>query len=364
MKQLIDNGIVLVSQSNNTILTLDAYSTLLLEGTQLGLTAEELLDHSPEHLKRLFPHRSVTDIESLQADWHRAGFCVPPVPDGGFVVHIGTVPGVIKTNSPALGQLLDSCFDGLSPLDSDAAQTSLPCVHCWETTNPVGYGVQLNEEAVSWHSDIAQAVLEVVFLVSDAACLESERLAVLHAGGVERDGKVIILPAVAGSGKTTLTASLPSYGYRVLHDDILPVNPDLTLASLNYPLAIKSGSWSLLEPIYPELAKKPVLTRPNGISLKYLPLSGQQRVSVDTPLTANLIVQPQFDPDAEPGFVRCSPSEAVASIIGSKPWFHHPVQPDRVYAIVDWLQQLPAWKMNYRNTEEAVAMLDQILDQI
>ena len=50
----------------------------------------------------------------------------------------------------------------------------------------------------------------------------------LHAGAVIKGGKIILLPANHGQGKTTLTLSLAQNNYRCLSDDIVLIEPETT----------------------------------------------------------------------------------------------------------------------------------------
>ncbi|MGB1092751.1 MAG: hypothetical protein ACPGYX_11555, partial [Oceanobacter sp.] len=306
---------------------------------------------------------SVDDITSLQEEWHAAGLCVPVEKGELFYVQIGARQGAVRVACKTFADALKEIFPGYQTENSQERESNTS-VYCWETHNPPGYGIKADGEPVRWFRLLDHAILEAAFLLSDAACKESERLCVLHAAGIERDGRVIILPAVAGSGKTTLTASLPFYGYRILNDDILPVNLDYTLSTLDFPAAIKRGSWHLLSEMYPELSRLRTLTRINEVELKYLPIAAQNRVATTECLAPDVIVQPRFMPEIEPALHPCSPTEAVASIIGASPWFEHPVQVDRVFQVSGWLEKIPAWKINYRSTEEAVAMLDQVLEML
>jgi len=48
----------------------------------------------------------------------------------------------------------------------------------------------------------------------------------LHAGAVVKEGKIILLPASHGHGKTTLALSLTGNNYRCLSDDIVLIEPE------------------------------------------------------------------------------------------------------------------------------------------
>lgn len=50
----------------------------------------------------------------------------------------------------------------------------------------------------------------------------------LHAGAVVKDGKIILLPANHGQGKTTMTLNLTGNHYRCLSDDIVLIEPETT----------------------------------------------------------------------------------------------------------------------------------------
>lgn len=72
----------------------------------------------------------------------------------------------------------------------------------------------------------------------------------VHAGGVERDGVGVVLPAAMESGKTTLTAGLVRAGFRYLTDEAVAVDR-ATQALVPYPkpMSLDPGSW----PLFPEL---------------------------------------------------------------------------------------------------------------
>ena len=66
---------------------------------------------------------------------------------------------------------------------------------------------------------IARTVAELV----EAACAINRRLLVLHAAGVSRAGRGLLLIGPGGAGKTTLAAALNASGWELLSDDVIPV---------------------------------------------------------------------------------------------------------------------------------------------
>ena len=69
---------------------------------------------------------------------------------------------------------------------------------------------------------------------------------VVHAGAVERDGRVGVLPAASGSGKTTLTAACVAAGARYLTDEAVVITRDGEhVEPYHRPLCVKPGSREL-----------------------------------------------------------------------------------------------------------------------
>jgi len=56
--------------------------------------------------------------------------------------------------------------------------------------------------------------------------MRGHRFLMLHAGVLERGGQALILPAMPGSGKTTLTAALAYRGWRFLSDEFALIDGD------------------------------------------------------------------------------------------------------------------------------------------
>lgn len=388
MKKLADGGKVLVSESNNLIQVLDPFTLLLLEGTQLGLTAKELYAVlSPE---RSNSYRSEADIEALQVQWHSAGFCPPKSP---LIYQLRLQPArsvlrlmtcceqVFQYFKCSFNDLLLDSVDSPKASDTagvgrgneagassesivDSATLTEKQVKVWETINPKGFGVAVEGEPVEWFDHIDPALIAAAQAISDLACKEDDRLAVLHAAGLVRDKQMVLMPAEAGSGKTTLTAHLLDHGFRLVNDDILPVNPDLSISPIRYPMAIKSGSWETLEGRLPGLMDLTCIQRFNGVRLRYWPVPQGKRVEALEPCHPTHIIQPQFSDAGEPTVRRLSPTEALAAIIQAKPWFEHPLDPQIAMTVTEWLEELPAWRIQYRTSEQATAMIDSILSEV
>jgi hypothetical protein len=73
------------------------------------------------------------------------------------------------------------------------------------------------------------------------ASTSSRTFAFLHAGGVEVDGRVILLPGRSHAGKSTLVTAFLKRGARYLSDDMVPVDSSLRAWPFPRPLGIRSA---------------------------------------------------------------------------------------------------------------------------
>ena len=80
----------------------------------------------------------------------------------------------------------------------------------------------------------------------------------IHAGAVVKNGKVILLPANHGSGKTTLTLSLTRNHYRCLSDDIVLIDPK-SLMVIPFP-----RSFLIKEDSIKKLTRSNLIDKKNG----------------------------------------------------------------------------------------------------
>lgn len=81
----------------------------------------------------------------------------------------------------------------------------------------------------------------------------------VHAASLERNGRVVILPAPPGSGKSTLCAALALRGWRLLSDELTLIRPEsLEASALARPINLKNASIDLIRQFEPTSVWGPV----------------------------------------------------------------------------------------------------------
>lgn len=152
------------------------------------------------------------------------------------------------------------------------------------------------------------------------------RLLLLHASGVARDGAAILFSADSGSGKSTLAAALALDGWRLLSDEFGLVEPGGdTVWPCPRPVSLKNRSIDLLQTLAPvDRFTRRYPGTPKG-TLCYMRPPVDAITGMRQPARARAIVFPQYDPGAEPTlerltasecFVRLSASSTNATVLG------------------------------------------------
>jgi HprK-related kinase A len=117
----------------------------------------------------------------------------------------------------------------------------------------------------------------------------------LHAGVVERDGHALILPAVPGSGKSTLTAALTLSGWRLLSDEfgLLDWRTGLLLP-LPRAIPLKNRSIPVIRALAPQAAMGPVFPKTRKGDVAHLRPPAESRLRQREPARPGWIVFPRY----------------------------------------------------------------------
>ena len=186
-----------------------------------------------------------------------------------------------------------------------------------------------------------------------------EWLALIHGGALAFNRIGIGFPAPTGSGKSTLIAYLAKNGFKYFSDDILPITaPAGVILPWPLPLSIKSGSWEILLPLYPDLSRSPVFFTKGDRArlLKPCPTLWYQE-----PVPLRYLVFPHFNPTAPNGLQTIPPLEVFEQLIRENTWLGHPLDKRRIEAFLDWLRGIPAFALTYKNLPEAARCLEELL---
>jgi hypothetical protein len=180
----------------------------------------------------------------------------------------------------------------------------------------------------------------------------------LHSGVVERDGCALVLPAMPGSGKSTLTAALALSGWRLLSDEFGAYDPSATgFRAVLKPVALKNDSIGVIRRFSAaaELGPEFPNTRKGTVAHLAPPATAVARVhEVARP---GAIVLPKWRAAAATRFEPVQP-EVVFSALAFNAFNYPAMGATGFHSVVHLVRSCPAWQLVYSDLDDALATLD------
>ncbi len=202
---------------------------------------------------------------------------------------------------------------------------------------------------------VAKAVVWTAVLRRQAFLLH------VHAGVVGGPAGCVLLPAAAGSGKSTLTTGLVHAGFDLFSDEVALLAPDLTVTPFPTSICVKDSGIETIARMYPRVRDLPIHRRGDGKRAAYLPPppgavppDGHHRAVCG-------LVFPRFRAGAAMRSRVVPPAEALARFLGQclnvGPALDHVI----VERLVRWIEPMPCAAIEYGSLEPACAMVGAML---
>ena len=248
-------------------------------------------------------------------------------------------------------ELYEAIHGLLAYLASEAPVSKQKVIDAWEEN---GLFYVLNEGELRLRSPSRdQAVLGVVREVAELAYRGRDWLTVCHAGLVIDGDRCMLLPAASGGGKSTLAAALSCAGWKVVSDDVVPIDRGTHEAvSVPIPFNLKPASLPVLSQFDPQIGETRGFERGDQ-RIHYLvpPHFRAERPATSHPV--GRIVYTRYRPDAETSLRQLSRVESFERLIRSGCMLPRPLQDDLVEVLVGWIGAVPAWELSYSALHEA-----------
>ncbi len=178
-----------------------------------------------------------------------------------------------------------------------------------------------------------------------------------HAGVVERDGHALLMPALPGSGKSTLTAALSQRGWRLLSDEFGAYDwrQGLFVPALK-PVALKNQSIEVLRDFAPAAEFGPSFPKTRKGTVAHLAPSWAAVQAVHTPARPGAIVLPRWQAGQATSLQPVLPAMAFSSLAFNA--FNYTVCAAEGFdAAVSLINRVPAWQLIYSDLDDALATL-------
>jgi HprK-related kinase A len=165
---------------------------------------------------------------------------------------------------------------------------------------------------------LAQAFPMFEWVMNWAVSSRANRLLIIHAAVVEKNGLAAILAAPAGSGKSTLCAALVSKGWRLLSDELALVRLDSgELVPLPRPVSLKNASIDIMRRYVPGAVFSPEVDDTVKGTIAHMKAPADSVARAGEPARAAWIIFPKYQAGAGATLEPVAPSRAFMSLAGN-----------------------------------------------
>jgi HprK-related kinase A len=194
--------------------------------------------------------------------------------------------------------------------------------------------------------------------------LRAQHVLLLHAGVVERDGLAIVLPALPGSGKSTLVAGLACRGWRLLSDEFGAVRlEDSRCVPVLRPVALKNESIGVVRRAAPQAVLGPTYPRTRKGDVAHLApdaASVARRHAAATPVA---VIFPKFQLGVATSLEPLPGARAFAKLAANS--FNYPVLgPQGFRAMRGLLARAETWRLRFGSLDAGIAAVDALHERL
>lgn len=282
----------------------------------------------------------------------------------GLVLDFGAASARLRSNLPALAEVVQRVYHAFDAADDglfSAATMDLRRAGGWrrwlrpQVEFITDGGLLFEPFPADTHLPLVEWGLNYLFADRLNAFL------LLHAGVVERGGHAIVLPAMPGSGKSTLTAALSLRGFRLLSDEFGVVRlDDSTLVPLLRPVALKNASIDVIRAFSPDAVLGPPFPKTRKGTVAHLAPTRDAVLRCKEPAQPALVVFPQFDAGTALGIEPMMKSRAFAKLAVNS--FNYEILGRAGFdAVARLLDASACYRLVYNDLDRAINALSKLL---
>jgi HprK-related kinase A len=186
----------------------------------------------------------------------------------------------------------------------------------------------------------------------------------LHAGVVEIDGRAIVMPALPGTGKSTLTAALVASGARLLSDEFGVVDLERgRLHPLVRPVSLKNASIDVIGAFAPSASIGPRFAGTRKGTVAYLAPDARSYRERRTPALPGLVLFPRYQPGAKVRIESLSKARAFAKLAVNS-FNYEMLGPDGFDAVGRLLEGSLVARMTYSELADAILAIRELVSRV
>jgi hypothetical protein len=181
----------------------------------------------------------------------------------------------------------------------------------------------------------------------------------VYAGAVAKDKRAILLPGIAGTGKSFLTAWFLKHSYSYLTDTLVTVRgEDHQVRTLYPPLSFKKTSRQHLEPLFDQKSREDTLEGTTTDLVPWRMFSSLDKDDED--VSTALLVFPEFRSGADLSLEALSPAQAAMLLMASVA--NGRSLPGHGFPHVSKMcKDIPSLRLIYGESKQLIGVLDRIV---
>jgi HprK-related kinase A len=190
----------------------------------------------------------------------------------------------------------------------------------------------------------------------------AQQYLMFHAAVLERHGRALMLPAVPGSGKSTLCAALMLRGWRLLSDEFGLFRPETGLLEpLPRPIPLKNESIDIIHQYSADAVLGPTYPKTRKGDVAHLRPTASCTAAATQPAKPAWIVFPQYLAGATELLHPFAKGRAFLKLSGNS--FNYRLQGARGFtAVADIIDTCDTWYLEFSDLDKAVALLTEMTD--
>jgi len=183
-------------------------------------------------------------------------------------------------------------------------------------------------------------------------------LLLLHAGAVEKNGLALLLPALPGSGKSTLTAALSLRGWRLLSDEFGAFEPETgVFRAILKPVALKNQSIEVIRRFAPQARFGPEFPKTRKGTVAHMVPQSDAIVRRHESALPGAVVLPKWVAGS-PTKWEPLPEHILLPTLAFNAFNYSVLGAVGFKAAVRLVRQCPAWQLVYSDLDDAVATIE------
>jgi HprK-related kinase A len=191
---------------------------------------------------------------------------------------------------------------------------------------------------------------------------QAHQYLMFHSAVLERSGKALILPAIPGSGKSTLCAALMLRGWRLLSDEFGLLRPETGLMEpLPRPIPLKNESIDIIKGYSDEVFVGPTFPKTRKGDVAHVRPSDNSLRHADIPAQPAWVVFPQYKSGSSELLHPFAKGRAFLKLSGNS--FNYRLQGARGFeAVADVIDSCSTWYLEFSDLDKAAALLEEMAE--